>query len=78
MGEIRKKEIRILDLQHEDEPISYCQRCLKFNVYSILQERVYLPHEVATDPELWKQCHNCGQIVPIYEAEKESKVTRLC
>jgi len=26
------------------------------------------------DKENWKQCHNCGQIVPIYEAKKESKL----
>ena len=75
MGRIRKKEIRILDSQHDGESISYCQRCLKFNIYSILQERVYLPDEpIPHDHELWKQCHTCGQIVPIYETKRESKL----
>jgi ribosomal protein S26 len=26
------------------------------------------------DHDLWKQCHNCDQIVPIYEAKKEGKL----
>jgi hypothetical protein len=29
-----------------------------------------IPH----DHDLWKQCHECGQIVPIYEVKKESKL----
>ncbi|MGI0021981.1 MAG: hypothetical protein ACRD9Q_03870 [Nitrososphaeraceae archaeon] len=77
MGQIRKKETcGIIDAEEENEAISYCQRCLKFNVYSILQERIYLPDEVTNehDRENWKQCHNCGQIVPIYAAKKESKL----
>jgi len=41
----------------------------------VLQKRIYLPGEIVTDDkENWKQCHNCGQIVPIYEAKKESKL----
>lgn len=27
-----------------------------------------------SDLDLWKQCHDCGTIVPIYEAKKESKL----
>ena len=47
MGQIRKKETYgIIDAEAENEAISYCQRCLKFNVYSILQKRVYLPGEI--------------------------------
>lgn len=26
------------------------------------------------DQDLWNQCHSCGQAVPIYEANKESKL----
>jgi hypothetical protein len=77
MGQIRKKETYgIIDTEEENEAISYCQRCLKFNVYSILQERVYLPGEVTIEHEREnrKQCHNCCQIVPIYEVKKESKL----
>ena len=72
----RKESYGIISDEPEQEAISYCQRCLKFNVYSMLQERVYLPDEVTNehDRENWKQCHNCCQIVPIYEAKKESKL----
>jgi hypothetical protein len=67
MGRIKKKEVRLLD-DEEEESISYCQRCLKIDIYSTLQERIYL-HEVTNDYDRgnWKQCHNCGQSVPIYE-----------
>ena len=76
-GITRKKGIGIISDEPEQEAISYCQRCLKSNVYSILQERVYLPDEITNehDRENWRQCHHCGQIVPIYEAKKESKLT---
>ena len=35
-----------------------------------------MPSEITNDydRENWKQCHNCRQIVPIYEAKKESKL----
>jgi hypothetical protein len=36
---------------------------------------VYPPGEpIPLDYDLWKQCHNCGQEVPIYEAKKEGKL----
>jgi hypothetical protein len=27
-----------------------------------------------SDQDLWKHCHDCGTIVPIYDAKKESKL----
>ncbi|CAN5587096.1 hypothetical protein BH18THE1_BH18THE1_00840 [soil metagenome] len=52
MGQMRKKEsYGILGHSEYEDPISYCQRCLNFNIDSILQERVCLPDEVATDYE---------------------------
>ena len=29
---------------------------------------------VPVDHENWKQCHECGLIVPVYELEKESSI----
>jgi hypothetical protein len=47
MGQIRKKKtfgiIRGSPEDDEEEPISYCPRCLKFGFHHILQERIYLP-----------------------------------
>ena len=59
----------------EEKPISFCPRCKKYNFRSVLQERVYKPDEpIPSDSEKWKQCHECSQIIPIYELKKESKL----
>ena len=29
---------------------------------------------IPVDHEKWKQCHECGLIVPVYELEKESSI----
>ena len=29
---------------------------------------------IPVDHENWKQCHECGLIVPVYELEKESSI----
>jgi hypothetical protein len=73
---IKKKDtFGIIDSQEEKEKISYCSRCLKFNFISVLGERIYLPNQpIASDHDLWKQCHECGTIAPIYELKKESKL----
>jgi hypothetical protein len=65
----------IIDSEDEIEPISYCPRCKKLNHLSILKERIYLPDQpVPSDNDLWKQCHECGTIVPVYEIEKDSSI----
>lgn len=75
MGQIKtKKEIRTIDTKQE-ESVSYCQSCLEYGMYRVLQERVYPPGQPKPrDHELWKQCHNCGQIVPFSEVKQESKL----
>jgi hypothetical protein len=48
---------------------------LKFGFHHILIERVYLPGQpIPSNHDLWEQRHNCGQVVPFYEAKKESKL----
>jgi hypothetical protein len=36
---------------------------------------MYVPREsIPLDHDLWKQCHDCGLLVPIYEVKKEAKL----
>ena len=73
MGQIskRKKQIRTLD-DIEEEPIAYCPQCLEYGFHGVLRERVYVVGEIANpiDRENFRQCHDCGTIVPIYEVKK--------
>ena len=40
-----------------------------------LKNRIYPNNEpIPVDHDQWKQCHECGSIVPIYEIEKESSI----
>ncbi len=76
MGQIRKKKtLGIIDSEEDTENINYCPSCLKFGFHHILQERAYLPGQpIPSDHDLWKQCHNCAQLVPIYELKKEGRL----
>ena len=74
-GGIRKKQTFSVIGSDDEITISYCPRCSKVGYSSLLQERIYKPDEqIPSDHENWKQCHTCGQIVPIYELKKESKL----
>jgi hypothetical protein len=75
MGQIRKKKTIGIIGSDDEEQISYCVECRNLGVLSILQDRIYPPDEpIPHDHELWKQCYECGQIVPVYEAKKESRL----
>jgi hypothetical protein len=78
MGQInRKQTFGIIGLNDEKEHVSYCLECLKQGLKSILKSRIYsitdepIPKE---EKDKGRQCHECGQIVPIYEVKKESKL----
>lgn len=60
----------------ETEKISYCPRCLKFGAQIILGERIYKSDEPyrESDKELFRQCPDCGKIVPTHETKKESEL----
>jgi hypothetical protein len=75
MGQITTKETYGI-ISSEDVPeISYCPRCKKQGWDSILKGRVYLPGEsIPSERDLWQQCHDCGQLVPIYQVKKERKL----
>jgi hypothetical protein len=59
----------------EDETISYCKHCLEFGFKVPLKNRIYPEGEpIPPDHENYKQCHECGLIVPVYELEKEASI----
>jgi hypothetical protein len=60
---------------NDEQPKSYCKECLKFGFFVPLKNRIYPEGEqIPIDHENWKQCHECGSIVPVYEIEKESSI----
>ena len=39
-----------------------------------LNNRIYQNETIPIDHDQWRQCHECGTIVPIYEIGKESSI----
>jgi hypothetical protein len=73
----RRSRAGIVDFSEdkEDEKISYCKNCLEYGFSVPLKNRIYPNNEpVPVDHENYKQCYECGLIVPVYELEKESKL----
>jgi hypothetical protein len=65
------------------EELSYCEHCLVVGIKSKLQKRLWQfnhekkEYEQVADPdkERFMQCWTCGDIFPVYEVKKESKIT---
>jgi hypothetical protein len=72
----RRSRAEIVDFSSDDdEKISYCKHCLNFGFMVPMKNRVYANNEpIPVDDDQWKQCHECGEIVPVYEIEKESSI----
>jgi hypothetical protein len=63
------------DNDNDDSIISYCKHCIKFGFQVRLKNRIYPDGEsIPVDHENYKQCHECGLIVPVYELEKEAEI----
>ena len=64
----------------QGEGLAYCPDCIKFNVKQIMEERIYLPDPltgkttIPADADLWRQCHRCGKILPVYNLKKEGRL----
>jgi len=59
----------------DDDSVSYCKHCEKFGFKVHLKNRIYPNNEpVPVDHENWKQCLECGLIIPIHELEKEATI----
>ena len=75
---IRRSRAEIVDFTEgdnsdNDKIISYCKHCLEYNIKVPLKNRIYPNAEpIPVDHSEWLQCHSCGLIVPLYEAQKES------
>lgn len=60
---------------HDNEIVSYCKHCIKFGFQVRLKNRIYPDNQpIPVDHENYRQCYECGSIVPIYELEKESSI----
>jgi len=58
--------------KEDDDSISYCKHCEKFGFKVPLRNRIYPNNEpIPPDQDQWRQCHECGSLVPIYELEVE-------
>jgi hypothetical protein len=70
-----RAEIVNFSSDEEDSSKSYCKHCIKYGFMVQLKNRIYPGNEtIPIDHENWLQCHECGEIVPIYEIEKESSI----
>jgi hypothetical protein len=59
----------------EEEDNYYCRHCLEFGFKVRLRNRIYPEGEpIPPDHENYRQCHECGLIVPVYELEKEASI----
>ena len=61
---------------------SWCANCAKIGINSPLKHRIYLDKQgnitaPESDAKQWRQCHMCGNIVPVYEAKVEADIETL-
>lgn len=75
----RRSRADIVDFSSEEfideEDNYYCRHCLEFGFKVKLRNRVYPEGEpIPVDHDQFRQCLDCGLIVPIYELERESKI----
>ncbi|HEX7178149.1 MAG TPA: hypothetical protein VF220_00370 [Nitrososphaeraceae archaeon] len=60
---------------NDDSKISHCKHCLEYGFKVPLKNRIYPDNEpIPVDHDQFRQCHECGTIVPIYELEKEASI----
>jgi hypothetical protein len=75
---IKRSGIETIDFDDEfndDEKVYYCKSCLEYGYKVRLKNRLYPEGEaIPVDHEQFKQCHDCGLIVPVYELQKESEI----
>jgi hypothetical protein len=78
---IRRSHIEIVDFNegdyiddNDDTKKSYCKHCLEYGFKVPLKNRIYQNEPIPVDHDQWRQCHECGLIVPVYELQKESEI----
>jgi hypothetical protein len=65
--------------KEQGEAISYCPKCNNNGKKQKMEERVYKPEELINgaipgDAPLWRQCHRCWHILPIYNLKHEGRL----
>ena len=78
---IKRSHIEIVDFSegdyiddNDDCKKSYCKHCLEYGFKVPLKNRIYQNEPIPVDYDQWRQCHECGLIIPIYELQKESEI----
>jgi hypothetical protein len=78
---IKRSHIEIVDFNegdyiddNDDSKKSYCKHCLEYGFKIPLRKRIYQNEPIPSDHDQWRQCHECGLIVPVYELQKESEI----
>jgi hypothetical protein len=78
---IRRSHTEIVDFNegdyiddNDDTKKSYCKHCLEYGFKVPLKNRIYQNEPIPVDHDQWRQCHECGLIVPVYELQKESEI----
>jgi hypothetical protein len=77
MGQIKKnkKEIRVLDVDDEEEVSRYCFHCAEYGFQNKLGPKILVRGEIpARDHDSWCQCIKCGHIYPKHQTKIESKL----
>lgn len=78
----RRQRYGIVDFNEgnseDNETVYYCSHCEKYGFKVRLTNRIYPDGEpIPQDSSNWLQCMECGNIVPIYELEKEASIKNL-
>jgi len=72
---IKRSKVEIIDSsEDEEERVSYCKECLKYNVQVPLKNRLYPEGQIAVDSNNWLQCYNCGSIFAADQVQKEPTI----
>ena len=64
--------------EDEEEHTSYCPNCQTVGVSNKLKNRILNKGEVKPpDYDEWKQCHECGTLVPSHELKNEWQLSGI-
>jgi hypothetical protein len=71
-----KKNVGMVDyIEETEKKVSYCRKCLEYNILAPLKNRIYAKGQpIPLDNDNWLQCHECGEIYPIYEKKNEPQI----
>ena len=73
----RDSVVALSDNMDDDDlvPTSYCPKCLKYDIKTLLGPRIYgLGEPEASDHDKWLQCPKCGHLLPRVHAQEEQQL----